>query len=53
MIPEKVRVSAGSAAMLGLDEYWLDVKPTAYLMTYTEGSCVANCAFCPQARESP
>jgi len=47
-------VSAGTAALLGLDEYWLDVKPTtAYLMTYTEGSCTANCAFCPQARESP
>ena len=47
-------MSAGTAALLGLDEYWLDVKPTtAYLMTYTEGSCTANCAFCPQARESP
>jgi biotin synthase-related radical SAM superfamily protein len=54
MIPEKVRVSAGTAALLRLDEYWLDVKPTtAYLMTYTEGSCLANCAFCPQARKSP
>jgi biotin synthase len=54
MIPEKVRVSVGTAALLKLDEYWLDVKPTtAYLMTYTEGSCTANCAFCPQARESP
>ena len=54
MIPEKVRVSAGSAALLKLDEYWLDARPTtAYLMTYTEGSCTANCAFCPQARGSP
>ena len=54
MIPEKVRVSAGTAALLKLDEYWLDVKPTtAYLMTYTEGSCTANCSFCPQARGSP
>jgi biotin synthase len=25
---------------------------TAYLMTYTEQSCAANCAFCSQARES-
>lgn len=54
MIPEKVRVSAGTAALLKLDEYWLDVKPTtAYLMTYTEESCMANCSFCPQARGSP
>jgi len=47
-------VSAGTTGLLGLEGYWLDVKPTtAYLMTYTEGSCTANCAFCPQARESP
>lgn len=53
MAPEKLRVSLGTAALLGLDECWLDVKPTtAYLMTYTEGSCTANCAFCPQARGS-
>jgi len=53
MIPEKIRVSIGTAALLGLDRCWLDVKPTtAYLMTYTEGSCIANCAFCPQARGS-
>lgn len=53
MIPEKLRVSIGTAAVLGLDECRLDVKPTtAYLMTYTEGRCIANCAFCPQARES-
>jgi len=53
MIPEKLRVSIGTAAVLGLMECRLDVKPTtAYLMTYTEGSCTANCAFCPQARES-
>jgi len=25
---------------------------TAYLMTYTDGRCSANCSFCPQARES-
>ncbi len=53
MAPEKLRVSLGTAALLGLDDYWLDVKPTtAYLMTYTDGSCTANCAFCPQARGS-
>jgi biotin synthase-related radical SAM superfamily protein len=52
--PEKVRVSVGTAAVLGLIKGRLDVKPTtAYLMTYTEGSCIANCSFCPQARGSP
>ncbi|MCW3992734.1 MAG: radical SAM protein, partial [Candidatus Bathyarchaeota archaeon] len=54
MIPEKLRVSIGTAAVMGLAQCRLDVKPTtAYLMTYTDGSCTANCAFCPQARESP
>ncbi|KON29535.1 hypothetical protein AC482_06275 [miscellaneous Crenarchaeota group-15 archaeon DG-45] len=49
-----LRASVGTAAVMGLVRSRLDVKPTtAYLMTYTEGSCVANCSFCPQARESP
>ena len=31
----------------------MDAAPTtAYLMTYREGKCLANCGFCPQARES-
>lgn len=54
MIPEKVRVSTGTAGLLGLDNFMLKVKPTtAYLMTHTEDGCVGNCTFCPQARESP
>lgn len=53
MIPEKLRVSIGTAAVMGLIRCRLDVKPTtAYLMTYTDGSCIANCSFCPQARDS-
>jgi biotin synthase-related radical SAM superfamily protein len=53
MSPSKVRVSIGTAAVLGLAEYRLDARPTtAYLMTYTDSSCAANCAFCPQAREN-
>jgi biotin synthase len=53
MIPEKVRVSTGTAGLLGLDKFMLKVKPTtAYLMTHTEEGCVGNCTFCPQARES-
>jgi len=51
--PNKIRVSLGSAVLLGLTDAKLDVAPTtAYLMTYREGKCVANCGFCPQARNS-
>lgn len=51
--PWKVRVSIGSAVVLGLLEGKLDVEPTtAYLMTYSTGKCSANCSFCPQARSS-
>lgn len=52
-MPQQIRVSFGSAVILDLLEGKLDAKPTtAYLMTYVCGKCVANCAFCPQARES-
>ena len=52
MSPGKVRVSIGTVGVLGLEDVRLDVPPTtAYLMTYTEGSCLANCAFCAQARD--
>jgi len=51
--PEKIRVSIGSAAILGLTHCRLDAEPTTiYLMTYSQKRCVANCAFCPQARMS-
>jgi biotin synthase len=53
MYPDKIRVSTGTAAVLGLKRIHLDVNPTtAYLMTYSEDGCIANCAFCPQGRES-
>jgi len=52
-LPEFIRVSVGSAAVLGLLKTKLDVPPTtAYLMTYRKEKCTANCGFCPQARES-
>jgi biotin synthase len=52
-IPKKVRVSIGSAIVLGLINGRLDAKPTtAYLMTYRRSKCLANCGFCPQARKS-
>ena len=50
-IPEKIRVSIGSAIVLGLTKGRLDAKPTtAYLLTYRKGKCRASCAFCPQSR---
>lgn len=49
----KVRVSTGTAAALGLDRIAIMARPTtAYLMLYYDGRCLANCAFCPQARSS-
>jgi biotin synthase-related radical SAM superfamily protein len=46
-----VRVSSGSAVVLGLEAWRIDVAPTtAYLMIGDR--CVRNCAFCAQARGS-
>ncbi|GAH43330.1 unnamed protein product, partial [marine sediment metagenome] len=54
MTIDKIRVSIGSASVLGLYESkrFNDLPTTCYLMTYKEGHCTANCGFCPQARES-
>jgi biotin synthase len=50
---EVIRVSEGTASVLGLLKSKLDAEPTtAYLMTYRNGKCTANCSFCPQARDS-
>lgn len=52
-LPEKIRVSVGSAIVLGLMHGMLDAKPTTiYLLTYRHGKCSANCGFCPQAKRS-
>ena len=52
-LPLRIRVSLGSAMVLKLLKGKLDAMPTtAYLLTYRKGKCVANCGFCPQARES-
>ena len=52
-LPNHIRVSVGTAVVLGLLEGKLDAEPTtAYLMTYRLGKCTANCGFCPQARDS-
>ncbi|MCW4017329.1 MAG: radical SAM protein [Candidatus Bathyarchaeota archaeon] len=52
-LPQQIRVSVGSAIAIGLLDGKLDAQPTtAYLMTYKEGKCTANCGFCPQAKGS-
>ena len=52
-LPERIRVSTGSAIVLGLLRGRLDAKPTTiYLLTYRDGKCFANCGFCPQAKMS-
>jgi biotin synthase len=50
---KQIRVSVGTAIVLGLLEGKLDAEPTtAYLMSYKPGKCTANCGFCPQAKTS-
>ncbi|MCW3983084.1 MAG: radical SAM protein [Candidatus Bathyarchaeota archaeon] len=52
-LPDRIRVSIGTAVVLGLAEAKLDAAPTtAYLMTYSTDKCRANCGFCPQAKGS-
>ena len=53
ILVEKIRLSIGTSIQLGLECGSKDPDfTTAFLMTYREGKCDANCAFCPQARES-
>jgi biotin synthase len=51
---EKIRVSIGSASVLGLGSVikFKEIPTTCYLMTFKEGHCTANCGFCPQASSS-
>jgi len=52
-LPERIRVSTGSAILLRLLRGRLDAEPTTiYLLTYRDEKCSANCGFCPQARMS-
>jgi biotin synthase len=52
LVPKKIRVSIGTASVLGLVKYYLKVPPTtAYLMSFTNNGCRANCSFCAQARD--
>jgi biotin synthase len=50
-----IRASLGTAVALGLLEAKIHPKAvtkTAYLMQFSNNHCLANCAFCPQARSS-
>jgi len=50
-IQPSIRLSAGTASVLGLKEIKVEVPPTtAYVMSGEK--CTHNCAFCPQARGS-
>jgi biotin synthase-related radical SAM superfamily protein len=52
-LPENIRVSTGSAMLLGLLKGRLDANPTTiYLLTCRNEKCSANCGFCPQAKKS-
>ncbi|MEJ2242791.1 MAG: radical SAM protein [Candidatus Bathyarchaeota archaeon] len=52
-ISENIRVSIGSALLLGLLSGKIDAKPTTvYLLLCREEKCSANCGFCPQARNN-
>ncbi|HHD16772.1 MAG TPA: radical SAM protein [Euryarchaeota archaeon] len=49
--PESIRLSLGTAILLGLRKAPLDAPPTtAYLMVGDH--CINNCSFCTQARDS-
>lgn len=53
ILVDKVRLSIGTAVQVGLREGPRDPNfTTAFFMTYRDGKCDANCAFCPQAHES-
>nr|MDO8116026.1 radical SAM protein [Candidatus Sigynarchaeota archaeon] len=50
---ECIRVSIGSAAVLGLGHVRMEYPPTTiHLLQYSKDGCRANCGFCPQARDS-
>ncbi|MHA1902583.1 MAG: radical SAM protein [Candidatus Thorarchaeota archaeon] len=50
---DQIRISIGTAIQSGLEIGKPDPNfSTAFLMTYHEDRCEANCAFCPQAQES-
>lgn len=50
---DRIRLSIGTAVQIGLEDGPRDPNfTTAFLMTYHKDKCNANCAFCPQARNS-
>jgi len=51
-LPEQVRVSAGTEAVLGLRPRPMEVAPTTAYFLLDGGGCAMSCAFCAQARDS-
>ena len=52
-LSENIRVSAGSAMVLGLLKGKIDAKPTTiYVLICRNEKCSANCGFCPQANKT-
>ncbi|MFX0108250.1 MAG: radical SAM protein [Candidatus Hodarchaeota archaeon] len=52
-MPDSIRLSLGTAMQLELVEgQKSSMYTTAFLMTYLNGKCDANCAFCPQSSSS-
>ena len=47
----KIRLSVGSAALLGLKKLKIKTPPTTIYLMNT-GGCTFNCAFCAQAKDS-
>ncbi len=49
IVLDKIRISIGTAKIIGLERIRMNVSmKTAYLLTYYEGKCLANCKFCAQ-----
>ncbi len=50
---QTIRLSIGSASVLGLKTSLMETAPTTcYMMTANASKCLGNCGFCPQRRES-
>lgn len=50
---EKIRVSYGSAVVLGLIRGRLDAEPTTLYILFKGRRCRGRCAFCPQSEGDP
>jgi biotin synthase len=50
---QKIRISIGSAILIGLKQGKMDTNPsTCYIMTFTDRPCAGHCGFCPQGNHT-